>query len=275
MTTADNAARTIDYGLSTTLFKHLPMEQALERIAAAGFHWVEASALGVHLDPRAHPDLEAIGQACDELDIQVRSVHLPFIPVERGVNNPAFLPQQLELLGKCLEGAAGLGATVAVLHSSSMMKPGNPDVMAACKELSLRLVPELSQRAADLGVRIAVENELVGYAAEWALSMEGLTSTFPAPEIGFCLDTGHAVAYGLDCLRELQVAGDRLLAVHINSNDGVRDIHWVPDQGKLDWPPVKAAMLDHFHGLWTLEIKGTEAPEAVLEDVVRFVREDG
>jgi sugar phosphate isomerase/epimerase len=282
---SDHPSTSVDYGVSTTLYDRYSMEHALERIASAGVRWVEANANLAHLDPRAKPDLASIRSVCSRAGIQVRSIHLPMMGIWKRGPIAEMENSAPELLQGCLRNAAELGAAVAVLHSGCMCYGQTSEREAEGKVLARRLVDDLAGWARPLGIRIAVENELHGYTASWAESLADLVTVFPDPATGFCLDTGHAICNGQDCLHEIEAAGDRLIACHLNSNELVGDPHWLPDRGKLPWPEVKAALLAHFHGLWTLEVKaksspgvtpsafeGKDAPDVVLAGIARFIR---
>lgn len=72
-----------------------------------------------------------------------------------------------------------------------------------------------------------------------------LVDALNEPDIGACLDTGHANTSGYnpaDCVRML---GARLRATHINDNHaGNRDEHIAPFMGTIDWPALVRALRD-------------------------------
>ena len=62
------------------------------------------------------------------------------------------------------------------------------------------------------------------------------------PEVvGFCLDTNHANLTGelADIVRAL---GSRIWNVHLSDNDGLRQKHWMPLKGVIDWEAFLAAL---------------------------------
>jgi sugar phosphate isomerase/epimerase len=69
-----------------------------------------------------------------------------------------------------------------------------------------------------------------------------LVREFPEPEIGFCLDTGHADLTGLRQKEEIEAAGLRLLSVHAASNDGCSDTHQLPTTGVVNWVEVEEGL---------------------------------
>jgi sugar phosphate isomerase/epimerase len=100
------------------------------------------------------------------------------------------------------------------------------------------------------GVRLALEN-LVTYAfhtIERALSLYG-------PEfLGLCYDSGHGHFSGSG-LEQLDLLKQRLLALHLNDNDGTGDHHQLPFSGKVDWPRLAGILAaSDYRGCLTLEV---------------------
>ncbi len=261
----------IDYGLSTYLYTDLPLVEAARRAAAAGFRRIEGWSEGAHLDPRLEPDLDAIRTGLRDAGVEVDSIHLPFRGQPLGGDEA--LDEWLSILGDSLRIAGTLGTPIATLHSSTLFKYYEG---ATEKESAARVaewVERLADIAATLGIRIAVENQLVGHAPAITLQLSTLAEFLTDPRIGFCLDTGHAIMAGVDCAQEISAAGERLIALHLNSNSGSgADVHWIPDQGVLDWPRLKQTLLDaNYQGLWTLEVKGTIPADDMLQEARAFV----
>ena len=65
--------------------------------------------------------------------------------------------------------------------------------------------------------------------------MDALNARAGETRFGFCLDTGHALLTRNDVYLAIATLGERLQALHINDNDGVRDLHQAPYMGILDW----------------------------------------
>ena len=64
------------------------------------------------------------------------------------------------------------------------------------------------------------------------------------PDIGACLDTGHAFLSGFDPAKAVLTLGRRLRATHIADNHGDRDAHVAPFMGGIAWPSVVRALRD-------------------------------
>ena len=105
-----------------------------------------------------------------------------------------------------------------------------PARVDALKRTLDELVPALEKYDAWLALENR-RNDSFGVIAE-------VMAAYPTERIGITLDTGHAnidEARGLDRMEKFK---DRLLALHLNDNDGVGDLHQPPFYGTLDWERV-------------------------------------
>jgi sugar phosphate isomerase/epimerase len=79
-------------------------------------------------------------------------------------------------------------------------------------------------------VRIALENMA---RDDWEM-LETLLPEYGPGFVGLCFDSGHANLSGHD-FGHLDPLKDRLIAVHLHDNDGIRDQHKIPFTGTVDW----------------------------------------
>lgn len=170
-------------------------------------------------------------------------------------------PTSIELLTRIVDAAASIGADTIVV----------PWLAAgACSADDFRrrmrvLVPAVD-RAADRGVRIAIECDLPA-AVLVALVDEGSRSN-----LGICFDTGNAAALGRDPASELRTLAHRVLAVHIK--DRVRGGGSVPlGHGEVSFAPLADAIaaLDYRAPL-ILETPRQADPLASARDQLAFLR---
>jgi len=59
--------------------------------------------------------------------------------------------------------------------------------------------------------------------------------------VGFCLDVNHS-NLNADPVTYIDTLGTRIIAVHISDNDGVRQRHWIPGEGVVDWTALAVAL---------------------------------
>jgi len=104
----------------------------------------------------------------------------------------------------------------------------------------LRALGELAPRAESLGLTIALENGMAGYAATTA-ELLSLAAECGSPAVGICYDSGHAHITE-DAAAALATLAPSVVTVHLHDNDGKEDQHLLPEEGTLDWRAVVAGL---------------------------------
>jgi len=265
------------YVMATCLFNENSLDEALSRIAAAGFRCVEISANRKHLDPRVNPDVPAARSLLKKLGLRVHSIHAPFSGLKIGHPDVDPKESQPRVVGVSLSFGAQVGARIAVVHATCDPEGLSDQMYERSRAASMAFIDELRRQARRLGITLALENlgRRPHLRRRFGSSLKELSEAFPSQDIGFCLDVGHMARNGLAIRSEIEAAGQRLISIHANSNDGVRDLHWLPTQGVPDWAEVKSELTrSGYGGRYVLEIKGSRDPDATLRRIVEFVKAD-
>ncbi len=200
----------------------------LERIAAAGFshvhwchHWASDFLYGSH-------ELAQIRRWLADCGLAVLDIHAS-AGQEKRWGSPEEYERLagVELVANRLEMAAELGADVIVLHAAAGLPVAS----------HLRSLEALAPLARRLAVRIALEN----LPGEGFGRIDELFAAHGPDLLGLCYDSGHG-NIGCDSIPDLEQRGDRLIALHLNDNDGSGDQHRIPFTGTVDWSRVSAAI---------------------------------
>jgi sugar phosphate isomerase/epimerase len=264
------------YAISTWQYVSRSLDEALTRIAESGFKWVELWGDSVHVDPRINPDVKAIQSQLQRLGLRVHSIHLPFSDLDLGHPNSGLKHDWLRVTGDALRLCDELGGRLAVVHVSSHHMDLTDDRLyqASC-DIIAEFVQELNLQAKELGIQLALENLPALGQRRPSNSLQALSKLCTNPEIGFCLDIGHAAVNGFAQRDEIQAAGARMLSLHVSNNDGYEDLHWLPNVGVIDWQGVKEELARiSYNQAYVLEVNGFDDPDAVMRQVVEFVRAD-
>jgi sugar phosphate isomerase/epimerase len=264
------------YGLSTCLFPDIPMEDALEKIATAGFRQVELTCMqGVMGQWTGDP--ARTRRALDAAGLRARTVHSPPEGFDNAARVEADRIASVEAAVSCFGPACEVGAERVIIHTNSPQSewPFTEEDYEPSKARTRRSLTTIAERAAKAGLRVAVENlpsrgtPRPGAAIEDVLEMiDGL-----GDHVGICLDAGHSNGNRRNPAGEARRVAERLFAVHIQDSDGLgSDQHWVPGRGSVDWEGFIAALEETAPDcVRTLEVTGKEGnPNDVLVAVARL-----
>lgn len=267
------------YGLSTAMFHEWSVERTLAAIAEAGFSQVELMGDAGHLgDWPAAP--RSMCRALEAAGLRVCTVHSPSVGWNNG--DPDETARRASIAANVLSfsQAAEVGAEIVICHPNFSAKTYAQEAFDANMALSRDSLASLAERARQAGIKMAVENlpargqPRPGSKVAHVLQLiDGL-----GEHVGVCLDAGHSNANGLSAAAEALEAGARLMALHVQDNDGKgEDQHWVPGQGTTDWEAFLSALARmRFAGVRTLEVGAHDrGVDLILADTARVRREWG
>lgn len=127
------------------------------------------------------------------------------------------------------------------------------------------------------GVGMAIENMTnhKKYPSPFAApeTLIRLIDELNEPDIGACLDTGHAFLSGYDPADYVHKLGKRLKATHIADNKGKEDDHVAPFQGNIRWAEVMRALreIEYPHDFaFEIHHLTSRFPVSIQADLVRF-----
>lgn len=184
---------------------------------------------------------------------------------------------QWELVKRCVEGSAMLGAKWMVMHPSSLVRDGK--IHDDTEKMNVAYFQRLGEYARSFGVGIAIENM-------WGETKEGVKRYAIAPEevcrladkigmknVGICWDTEHAGIENLPQGESIRMLGKRIKATHISDQTARNNIHILPYMGFTNWDEVLRAFADiDYQEAFTYEIQHylLELPLEVVPDAILF-----
>ena len=257
------------YSLATALWPNgVPFEQVIAELAGAGFTQCEL------FGPKDLADDQTAGDRRRILNrhgVWPRTIHSD-LGVDLAALDDHVRTQAVATVASCFEPFAELGGFAVIVHPSRGDSPAEhlePRIDALRRSLDTLL-----SQSEPLGIRLACENLQHKGEPRPLCRMEDLRRVIDdyPPSVGICLDTGHANNNGLDPADEARIAGERLIALHLQDTDAVEDRQWPPGLGNINWRRVSAALTEiGFDGAWTFEVgTGASGPAATAALVRRI-----
>ena len=211
-------------------------EEALRGIAAAGWRWVHWCHHWNTDFLYTAAELEALEGWLKELGLGILDIHGSGGREKRWDSPRAHERRAgIELVRNRLEMAARFGCGVVIMHTPNL--PGEERARAAMWEGFRRSIDAVLPDCRRLGVRLAMENLAHGNFDQ----LDELMAAYGAEVMGVCYDPGHGEISG-DGLKRLGPLARRLIAVHLNDNDGESDLHQPLFQGRIDWAALAGLM---------------------------------
>lgn len=179
---------------------------------------------------------------------------------------------------RCVEAAKRLNADCMVMHPFNLAHTTLYSTAENKKACIAYLSPYI-EAAKKAGVRIAVENMIDfgrrhrRYCAGDIYELIDLVDTINDPDVGMCIDTGHANISGMMAGEAIRAAGKRLFALHINDNHSKlgQDEHLLPFFGDVDWKNVMQALVEiGYAGHLTYEVGPQRIPQGLNEAWLRY-----
>jgi len=220
-----------------------------------------AGMAGIEGMPRLFPSQDA--GALDEIAASYRAVGLEFdsfhlpLDLENDIASfyETFRQEAVAVSQRWMECAAALGSRVVIQHPTTNRCNAEVEGLDGYFTQLGKSLETLLPFAASLNLTVALENlppgERGGRFSARPEHFERIIAEFADPNLGFCLDTGHAlIAGGPERAHDfLDVMAPHMAAFHLADNAGDRDSHLAPGHGSVDWGPVfrKAAEIEHSH----------------------------
>ena len=221
-----------------------PIAKVLDLFVQANIPMAEisADAPASHVRLTDAEALKDLAETFQRLPVQAYSIHAPYDDISQEDELERNRAVQTHI--SILEAGAVLGVHHVVLHASHVMPHSEPLTvrMAAAKDSLHRL----AQCAHSLGIRLALEN--LGVFPEGVYlpdlpQLQELVADLAPEVVGVCIDTGHANVGPHSPADFVRALGERVIALHLSDNYGIRDDHIFPGAGgTVPWEEFFAAL---------------------------------
>jgi sugar phosphate isomerase/epimerase len=179
--------------------------------------------------------IESTAKLFREKGISIRSIHAPF----GGNANLSDLDAEkragvIEMNRNLLYKAGLADVEMIVIH------PGVGGISSErdrenMNRIASESISQLMDAADAAGVKLALENMLPGHPGCEIHHILDVLEQIKSPLLGVCFDSGHAHVCG-NMIEFMEAVGEHTISIHMQDNDGTRDMHLQPPYGTSDWP---------------------------------------
>ena len=215
---------------------------AFDALAAAGIREIELSSGSVApfyttLDfPSKAPEIASLAKAHG---VNVSSVHLPFGPfaeIDPASRDAAVRQHVYDIQTELLKAAGDAGIGLAIIHPSG--EPYREEERAERLELAADTIARVTESAKAAGVTLCLEN--LPRTCLCRDSGEMLYFLGRIPDLRVVFDTNHSLRE--DNVHYIRAVGEKIVTLHVSDYDFVDEKHWLPLEGKNNWPAILAAL---------------------------------
>lgn len=205
-------------------FTELSMKRRLELMKKAGFNTFMMSLDRGH--EKFTATLEEIVELCKKIDLEIETGHAPY--KDPDVNT--FWSEDKE--GDIIEEMYMESLRFASKHNiKNVVFHMHFENDYELNEAGIKRLKRMVKYAEENNVNVAVEN-LYSYK-----ELEYIFQAIKSPNLGMCFDSGHEnfLTKNADFLHKF---GNRLKAVHLHDNNGIKDEHKTPFTGTINWKNI-------------------------------------
>lgn len=249
-----------EIGMSTA--GAMPTESFIRSLAEAGVKHMETS---LTYDGSQALNYEELKSLSTQYGVNLWSYHLPFgAPdvLDIASRDEAIREKTVAYWCELIKKGAEIGIKRFVAHPSSEPKSKEPDVREAEIEQSMRSLRMLAEVAAAHGAIVAVEDlprSCLGRNSEELLRLISADA-----RLGICFDTNHLLRE--DLYEFAERIAHKIVTVHISDYDFINERHWLPGEGKIDWPRLYGILVQNgYRGAWMYEF-GAKFSKTITRD---------
>lgn len=214
---------------------------------------------------------EAERAAADAEGIRIHQVHGPWPTDDTSAEKRA---AKVPIMERAIRLTRAFGAKYLIIHPDMPFGWDDEPDPSFSYNTNLELFRALLPTAEEEGVILCIENmPMKAHEISRTARMYEFVCEINHPNLGMCLDTGHANVFDDDCGEAVRLIAPVLKTLHVHDNKGDKDTHLPPLAGTVDWVGFTAALREiGFDGV--LSIEATLAiRERTVEDRARAARE--
>ncbi len=214
-------------------------------------------------------DYNEVKRLADKHGVNLWSFHLPFSSLDIAAEDKDERWGIVKYWESLMQRSCDCGFDKYVLHSSWVRKEQTPEQREEMFKRSMECLDYLAERAHCQGAVIAVENLPSHTGCLGKDSDEILRLTSANDKLRVCFDTNHLI--GEDAGRFLERVGSKIVTLHVSDYDYVREKHWFPGEGKVDFHKLYSQIVaTGYDKVWMYELRPRAVEEIGRSTVLTF-----
>lgn len=183
--------------------------------------------------------IEEVIKEREKYGFEIRTCHLPFSEgFDLSVIEEADRIRAVENQKEMVNWLSVLRPQMLVLHPSR--GEVSYEMRALRKEALIKSLKEFAPYCKKMGMRVALENLTPGNLLMSSGDLLEVIEAVGEDNIGICFDVNHLFA---ESHRDfIKKAGKHIITMHISDNDGIKERHFEPGDGVLDWHEIFSLM---------------------------------
>lgn len=205
-------------------------------------------------------DYRAVKARADRFGVHLWSLHLPFWGEDLSATDAAARARTVQTHAEIIRRGAEIGVDKFVVHPSGepITDEERPERMKRAQE-SLAALAEVG---GECGAQICVEDLPRSCLSNSFANIQTLLRADARLKV--CFDTNHITTEAPESL--IRKLGSLIVTLHVSDFDFFNERHWLPGEGKVDWPAVLAALREvNYSGVWMYEV-GFDCPKTIYRD---------
>ncbi|MFW5889313.1 MAG: sugar phosphate isomerase/epimerase family protein [Bacillota bacterium] len=261
-------------GVSSSVYLHESLENALKKIAELNLDYVEVWGEPPHLwlENMDYNYLNNIKYLLEKYNFKP-TYHGPAHGVDITSMNPGIKKESIKQHKRSLDIAKFIGADVYVMHAGSFY-PGDKNVIKKGLDRLYKSIDKLLLLAEKHNIVLAVENHPVKENGIFnnPKKMKEVIKDFNSPYLKATLDIGHANLTKYPVIDYVEELKSDIKHIHINENNGKEDLHLACGKGNLDLKSIIKKLEDiGFDGVGILEIWAPDNPSGTINESVHYI----
>ncbi len=255
------------YSTATSVLQNFSLEDAIETVSEIGFDAIDAWCGRPHLFRRDYSQEQviALGRRIGEEKLAIASVMPAFF------RYPFSLASPMETIGAdsvaymkdCIDNAVLMGAkSVLIVPTTNLLK----QTPAQARAIFLNNIGPVCEYAQEKGILLGLEvlnNKISSFVHKTQHALD-LIRDLQCDQVGIVLDTGHINLSEESFEAAFDLAGEKLMQIHINDNNGKEQQNAIPGTGNFDFAAMgKVLCHENYTGFLSLELGGQYAADPV------------